>query len=125
MYSFCFLSKLHIKSIEPMKENAFSYKLCTVEDFLLNIIVLKFLSGPEWFPRRKFLRSQTEELGWDLSALCVPRDQWDHSSIMIFLMIYYYRSDISCLISNVHLNLNLTKMLYLSSIVHNYFMLNS
>lgn len=50
-------------------------------------MVLKFLSGPEWFPRRKFLRNQTKELDWDLSAPCAQRGQWDDFSRMIVLMI--------------------------------------
>lgn len=53
--------------------------------FLLNVIVLKFLSGLEWFLRRKVLRSQTKELDWDLSAPCAQIDQRDDSSIMTAL----------------------------------------
>ena len=49
------------------------------------MIVLKFPSGPQWFPRRKFLRSQTKELYWYLSVPHAQRGQWDDSSIMIVI----------------------------------------
>lgn len=96
--------------------------------FLLNVIVLKFLSGLKWFPRRKVLRSQTKELDRDLSSPCAQIDQRDDSSIMTALdsVIMEVGSDINCFPANMHLNLNyrIFKMLYSNFIVHNYFIPN-
>lgn len=43
--------------------------------------VLKFLSGLEWSPRRKVLKSQTKELDWDSSAPRAQRGQQDDPSV--------------------------------------------
>lgn len=52
---------------------------------LPNVIVLKFLSGLEWSPRRKVLKSQTKELDWDSSAPRAQRGQRDDPSVMTVL----------------------------------------
>lgn len=53
--------------------------------FLPNVIVFKFLSGLEWSPRRKVLKSQTKELDWDLSATRAQRGQRNDPSMTTVL----------------------------------------
>ena len=72
---------------------------------LLKIIVLKFLSGPQWFPRRKLL-SKTEELDWSLSASCAQRGQWDDSPAMIVTDFLIMEVTLVAFTANVYLNMS-------------------